>query len=133
MDELSELFKALGDKNRLRIINLLKQRSLCVCEITEILKLAPSTVSRHLSILKNIGIIKDKKDRKWVNYSLNVCYDNVLITVLMPLILSQLKTDSQAENDWEKLEKMDRNFVCKSKDSLAAISNNIEMGAEINL
>ncbi|OQX87178.1 hypothetical protein B6D60_04480 [candidate division KSB1 bacterium 4484_87] len=117
MDELSELFKVLGDKNRLRIINLLKQRSLCVCEITEILKLAPSTVSRHLSILKHVGIIKDKKDKKWVVYSLNVCYDNVLITVLMPLVLSQLKDDEQAESDLRKLAGIDLNFVCKSKDA----------------
>ncbi len=126
MEKLSELFKALGDKNRLRIINLLNKRSLCVCEITEVLKLATSTVSRHLNILKQIGIIKDKKDKKWVIYSLNLSHDNVLVSVLVPLIISQLKQDTQAENDLKKLDEIDRNVLCNTKEKSSDVSLNVE-------
>lgn len=69
--EIAKIFKALSDPNRLRILNILRQRKLCVCEITEILGLATSTVSKHLSILQNAGFIKREKDGKWVNYYIN--------------------------------------------------------------
>jgi len=69
--EIAKIFKALSDPNRLRILNILRQRKLCVCEITEILGLATSTVSKHLSILQNAGFIKQEKDGKWVNYYIN--------------------------------------------------------------
>ena len=64
MDDLFKIFKALGDKNRLRIIKMSQQRSCCVCEITAVLEIATSTVSSHLSVLKDIGIIVDVKDGK---------------------------------------------------------------------
>jgi len=65
-----KIFKALGDSGRFRIIKMLEQRSLCVCEITEALQLAPSTVSKHLSLLKDAGLITDLKKGKWVYYTL---------------------------------------------------------------
>ena len=55
MRKLSKTFQALSDTNRIRILKIFEQRSLCVCEITEILKLANSTVSKHLSILRDAG------------------------------------------------------------------------------
>ena len=68
LDKQAEIFKALSDKSRLRILKMLQKKSLCVCEITEILQLATSTVSNHLSILKETGLIIDEKDKKWINY-----------------------------------------------------------------
>ncbi len=50
---------------------MLQQRSLCVCEITDIIQLATSTVSKHLSILRDAGFIIEQKDGKWVNYGVN--------------------------------------------------------------
>lgn len=60
--------KALGDSNRLRILLALRRRELCVCQITELLRLAPSTVSRHLSLLQTAGLIESRKDERWVYY-----------------------------------------------------------------
>ncbi|MCF8414300.1 MAG: metalloregulator ArsR/SmtB family transcription factor, partial [Melioribacteraceae bacterium] len=65
----AQLFKAISDQNRIRILNMLKERILCVCEIRTILGLANSTVSQHLRILKENGFIEESKDGKWVNYS----------------------------------------------------------------
>jgi len=65
------VFKALSDESRLRIINLLMQRELCVCEIEKILDMSQSNVSRHLNKLKNAGIVLSKKQSQWAYYSLN--------------------------------------------------------------
>ena len=73
MRELVKVFKALSDSNRIRILKMLEVRPLCVCEITEVLKLATSTVSKHLSILRDAGYIIDQKEGKWVNYYLYGC------------------------------------------------------------
>lgn len=71
MREAVKLFKALSDPNRLRILMMLKRRRLCVCEIQSVLDLAPSTVSKHLSILRDTGLILDEKEGKWVHYYIN--------------------------------------------------------------
>lgn len=71
MDNSTQLFKALSDKNRLRILKALQSKVLCVCEIRELLQLANSTVSQHLKILKEAGFIVEEKDGKWINYLIN--------------------------------------------------------------
>ena len=70
MKEMINIFKALSDENRARIIMMLKIRPLCVCEIYEVLNIALSTLSAHLKLLKNTGIIKDVKDGRWVIYDI---------------------------------------------------------------
>jgi DNA-binding transcriptional ArsR family regulator len=62
--------KALADENRIRIIGVLKGRELCVCQLIELLCLAPSTVSKHLSILKNARLINSRKQGRWMYYRL---------------------------------------------------------------
>ncbi len=71
MNELVSIFKALSDETRLRIIKLLEQGELCVCDITAALDLVQPKVSFHLSTLKEAGLIKDRKQGKWTHYSLN--------------------------------------------------------------
>ncbi|RMD87687.1 MAG: ArsR family transcriptional regulator [Candidatus Dadabacteria bacterium] len=68
---IAKLFKALGDENRLRVINVLRTGELCVCQITELLGLAPSTVSKHMSVLRDAGLVKSRKDGRWIYYSLS--------------------------------------------------------------
>lgn len=65
-----ELFRALSDETRLRIIKLLETGERCVCDITAVLNMSQPKVSFHLSILKEAGLISDRKDGKWVYYSL---------------------------------------------------------------
>lgn len=71
MNELVTIFKALSDETRLRIIKLLEQGELCVCDITAALDMVQPKVSFHLSTLKEAGLIKDRKQGKWIHYSLN--------------------------------------------------------------
>lgn len=113
MEQLVHIFKALGDKNRLRIIKMLQQRTLCVCEITAVLGLATSTVSNHLSILKSADIIGDIKDGKWVDYYLNTKSGNFFINGLLPLLMFWLNDDEQAQADKEKLKITNRLDLCK--------------------
>jgi ArsR family transcriptional regulator len=71
MEELLRVFKALSDETRLRIIKLLEHGELCVCDITAALDMVQPKVSFHLSALKDAGFIKDRKQGKWIHYSLN--------------------------------------------------------------
>lgn len=63
--------KALADENRIRIIGVLKGRELCVCQLIELLCLAPSTVSKHLSVLRNARLIESRKQGRWMFYRLS--------------------------------------------------------------
>lgn len=71
MDTLVERFKALGDNKRLKILTLLSESELCVCEIMEKTSLSQSVVSHHLKLLKNIKLIKSRKAGKWIFYSID--------------------------------------------------------------
>lgn len=65
-----EFFKALSDGNRLRIINILADQELCVCELEVLLEMTQSNVSRHLTKLKSSRVITASKDGQWVHYKL---------------------------------------------------------------
>jgi ArsR family transcriptional regulator len=67
--EKSRFFKALADETRLRIIKLLGVREMCVCEVMVALGLTQPTASHHLGLLENAGLVKDRKEGKWVFYS----------------------------------------------------------------
>ncbi|MDH5391484.1 MAG: metalloregulator ArsR/SmtB family transcription factor [Candidatus Bathyarchaeota archaeon] len=66
----SRLFKALADKTRLKILMLLDIREMCVCEIMVALNLTQPTASHHLGILEAVWLVKDRREGKWVFYSL---------------------------------------------------------------
>ena len=68
--ESEMLFKAAGDRTRLRILKMLEPGPLCVCQMVETLRLAQSTVSKHLSILSGVGLIDDERQGKWTFYRL---------------------------------------------------------------
>jgi len=70
MKETVSLFKALGDPTRLRIVKLLGNGELCVCQLTAALQMGQSRISRHLAILKACGLIEDRRAGKWVHYRL---------------------------------------------------------------
>jgi DNA-binding transcriptional ArsR family regulator len=70
-DRKSKIFKALADGTRLRILGLLAVREMCVCEVMVALHLTQPTASHHLRILENVGFVRDRKEGKWVFYSLS--------------------------------------------------------------
>ena len=65
-----QVFKALGDETRLRILNLLCRRELCVCQIVEVLGIGQSKASRHLATLRHAGLVDDRREGLWMYYSL---------------------------------------------------------------
>ncbi len=69
-EERCKLFKALADATRLRILKLLGVREMCVCEIMIALDLTQPTASHHLKILENAGLVKGRKEGRWVYYSI---------------------------------------------------------------
>ena len=71
MTSLLRPLKALADESRLRILWMLEDRPLCVCELQAALSLAQSTVSRHLQILEESGFVVSEKDGSWKNYRLH--------------------------------------------------------------
>jgi len=66
-----ELFHALSDETRLQIIELLRKGERCVCDLTDTLDAAQSRLSFHLRVLRDAGIVRDRKDGRWVHYELN--------------------------------------------------------------
>lgn len=101
---MQEIFKALCDENRLRILNLLHSYELCVCEIEVVLNLSQSNVSRHLVKLKNEGIIRGEKDAQWIKYRIdeNFFKENKL---LMEYIYGKFLFSNTFKTDMKTLKK----------------------------
>ena len=112
MRDLAKTFQALSDTNRIRILKMLEVRPLCVCEITEILKLANSTVSKHLSLLRESGFIIDEKEGRWVNYRLIDGAENEYVTSLLPLLTSWLPENDLIKKDRKRVSEVDRSVIC---------------------
>ncbi len=70
MDDTAQLFAALADETRLRIVNLLSRGELCVCEIVKILGAPQSKISRHLATLRHAGLVNGRREGAWMHYSL---------------------------------------------------------------
>ncbi len=71
LEELEKLFRALGDRTRLRILALLAAGEVCVCNIHESLQLPQPTVSRHLAYLRRSGLVDARRDGVWMHYRLS--------------------------------------------------------------
>lgn len=74
-----ELFKVMSDSNRVRILMMLLQKPLCVCEITSILGLTTATVSNHLSYLRREGFVEDERRGKWIDYRIPKNIENPIV------------------------------------------------------
>lgn len=100
--------KAVSDTNRARILKLLKPGEFCVCQITAILELAPATVSKHLSILKMAGLVRQRKQGRWVYYRLADRSLNPYSLPFLALIDKSLNDDPTIVKDGELLRKINR-------------------------
>jgi ArsR family transcriptional regulator len=117
LDELVNLFAILSDKTRLRILLLLPEKELCVCEIFTSLNMSQPRVSRQLAILKQSRIIKDRRAGKWIFYRID---DNEYTKPLMhilSLLRKWLQNDSEFLRDKAMLENIasrkDGQYVCE--------------------
>jgi ArsR family transcriptional regulator, arsenate/arsenite/antimonite-responsive transcriptional repressor len=106
------VFKALSDPNRIRIVKMLSERELCMCEVREVLDLSNSTVSKHLTILRDAGLILDSKDGKWVNFQLNNKSEQKFVRSLLGLIKNSFDDDEAIQDDTKKLPKVNRIKIC---------------------
>jgi len=114
MRSTTNVYKALSDTNRLRILMMLKEKSLCVCEMVDILKLANSTVSKHLSVLRNANLIMDEKNGRWVNYRISLPEESQDIDFVLSHLNRQLEADDQIARDHKKLLLVDRHLICNT-------------------
>jgi ArsR family transcriptional regulator len=112
MRKLVKVFKAVSDPNRVRILKMLELRPLCVCEITEVLRLANSTVSKHLALLRDAELIIDEKNGRWVHYRLNNPTDESYVNELLPLLTTWLHHDETIRRDAEKASSVDAATLC---------------------
>ncbi len=111
VEKAEKIFKALGEKHRLRIINMLMSKPMCVCEITEMLDLSQSTISEHLRILKEADIVKDSKKGLWVEYSLRKS-DETNRTIFS-LLQEMFGDDIILVKERESAMETDRNVLCR--------------------
>ena len=110
---LVNIFKVLGDENRLRIVHLLMQNEFCVCEIEVMLEMTQSNASRHLGKLKSAGIIESSKDAQFIHYrvSEHFKHENPL---LFDYLVNEFKKDSAFQKDLKRYKKYrDNNLNCQ--------------------
>ena len=108
--------KALSDPNRVRILLVLHRRELCVCQITELFRFAPSTVSKHLSILHHAGLIQSRKSERWVYYRLPDKPASVAVREALDWVHKSLAKTDEAADDAKKLNrilKTDLAVICR--------------------
>ena len=105
MRNLVKVFKALSDETRIRLLKLLRQRELCVCELMQTLNMTQSRVSRNLGILKDAGLVKDRRDGLWVYYSLDEESFNVYAEPLLELLKDWANDDKTVIDDLKSLSK----------------------------
>jgi ArsR family transcriptional regulator len=100
--DLVPMFAALADPTRLRLLNLMNGREVCVCYFVEILKQGQPKISRHLAYLRRAGIVSARRDGKWMHYSIERPQDRKAAEVL-EATLESLKADPAMQADLERL------------------------------
>ena len=113
--------KALADGNRVRILMALRGGELCVCQLIALLGLAPSTVSRHVSILRRAGLVESRKEGRWIFCRLAGggarAGAPVVVAEAMSWVASHLDGDPRIEADVERLKEIlgtDRDELCRA-------------------
>ena len=101
--ELLAITKALADENRMRSIGLLRHQELCLCQIVEVLGLASSSVSRHMSILHQARLIESRKEGRWAYFRLANDDAPQPVHEVLKIILASLSSDKQAKADLKSL------------------------------
>lgn len=118
MRDVLDITKALADEKRLRILMALAGGELCVCQITALLELAPSTVSKHMSILRHSRLLEARKDGRWMYYRLAHRGASQPVREAIAWTRRNLTGTSQIARDNKRLAKilcMDREELCKKQ------------------
>lgn len=116
MREFMAITKALSDPNRVRILLVLRRGELCVCQITDLFGFAPSTISKHLSILHQAGLIRSRKAERWVYYRLADKFAPVTVREALDWVHKSLARTAETAADVKKLRKIlriDPAVICR--------------------
>jgi ArsR family transcriptional regulator, arsenate/arsenite/antimonite-responsive transcriptional repressor len=100
---LDLLFRALGDRTRLRLLNLIADREICVCYFVDILRISQPKISRHLAYLRRAGIVAARRQGRWMHYRLVAPRDAVASAILLET-LAHLRQFPEMQEDLAKLE-----------------------------
>jgi ArsR family transcriptional regulator, arsenate/arsenite/antimonite-responsive transcriptional repressor len=110
--------KALADENRVRMLLALQKQELCLCQIIELVKLAPSTVSKHMSILRAARLVDARKDGRWMYYRLAGAKSSPIVQRVIQWVRESLADDPQIIGDAKRLQqilKIDVRKMCESQ------------------
>jgi ArsR family transcriptional regulator len=108
MRDVVTIVKALADENRLRALLALRNRELCVCQIIELLGLAPSTVSKHMSILRQARLVEGRKAGKWMYYRLAGKEASPAVRSALAWARASLSGDRRIRADAKRVENIHR-------------------------
>ena len=112
MKDFITVMKALSDPNRVKIVKMLQHKTMCVCEIQVVLQIAQPTVSKHLKILENAGIVGYRKDGLWINYFLTDGSSSPYVASLLGNIRHWLEDEPEIFEIIEKLPHVTREEIC---------------------
>ena len=112
MKQFIKVMKSLSDPNRIKLVKLLQQKSMCVCELQEALGISQPSVSKHLKILEEAGVVDYQKDGLWVNYYLENAYNNPYVAVMLRNLEHWLDDDPQIAELIERVPFLDRKILC---------------------
>jgi ArsR family transcriptional regulator len=114
MQDLLDVFKALSEETRLRIVKLLDHGELCVCDIVAALDMIQPKVSFHLAVLKDAGLVKDRKQGKWTHYSIvdtDMFRRFLLLSTLERISAETVSEDTRRLKDFLKSKRHKANVV----------------------
>jgi ArsR family transcriptional regulator len=112
MKPFLKVMKALSDPSRIKIMKMLQQKMMCVCEMQAALQIAQSTTSKHLQILEDAGLITFKKDGLWVNYMIADGDESPYAANLIGSLKHWLDTDPDIQILIAQLPGIDRSNIC---------------------
>ncbi|MCX7723318.1 MAG: metalloregulator ArsR/SmtB family transcription factor [Verrucomicrobiae bacterium] len=115
-DQFLGITKALSDPTRVRMLLALRRRELCVCQITALFGLATSTVSKHLSVLQQAGLVQSRKTERWVYYRLSDKSAPVTVREALDWVSKSLARTDVAAADQKRLGqilKMEPSEICR--------------------
>jgi ArsR family transcriptional regulator len=116
MKEFIKVMKALSDPNRVKLLKMLQGRVMCVCEIQAALEIAQPTVSKHLKILEDAGLVDREKDGLWVNYSLGNGNQSPYAASLMGNLRHWLNDDTEIRDLVGRSEEIRREDLCRTRE-----------------
>ena len=113
MKTFIKVMRALSDPNRVKLLKMLQHKSMCVCEMHTALQVSQPTVSKHLKLLEDAGLVRFKRDGLWVNYYLTEGNSSPYAASVLGNLRHWLEDDPQIDELLEKLPTIRREDICR--------------------